>query len=186
MNTIIRSEAILDEIAEMFATRGHGRYGEGVSQYEHALQAAKLAEESGCGSAMIAAALLHDIGHMVQGETDSAARRGIDKRHEVVGADWLKHAFGPEVCEPVRLHVDAKRYLCTTKRGYFEQLSDGSRRSLELQGGMMTDEEVDAFEAEDYSAEAVRLRLWDDDAKVIGIDLPPFAHFRPYLEAVAR
>jgi phosphonate degradation associated HDIG domain protein len=175
----------LDTIAELFATRGHREYfGEAVSEEEHALQAAHLAERDRADDALVAAALLHDIGHLLHGFGEDVAERGIDARHEEIGHAWLTRRFRPPVADPVRLHVDAKRYLCATDPAYLDRLSPASKRSLDLQGGPFTLAEVAAFERHPHHAAAVRLRRWDDAAKVPGWAVPALAHYLPRLRAL--
>lgn len=174
------------EIEAMFARRGHEGYGEGVSQLEHALQAGWLAEQEGKPTSQIVAALLHDIGHLMHDLPEDIADQGIDTQHESLASAWLSQHFGPEVSEPVRLHVAAKRYLCGTEPGYLDRLSEASKLSLKLQGGPMVGEEAARFEREPFLAQAIELRRWDDEAKVIGAPTPDLAHFRPAIEAVLR
>src|SRR5688500_9350391 len=139
---------LLDTIHELFARKGASLYGgEAVTQTEHALQAAMLAEKSGAPAAAIAAALLHDVGHLLHDLPDNIADLGGDDVHEQLGYDWLCEHFPPEVSEPVRNHVDAKRYLCAVDLEYFGTLSPASVQSLSLQGGPMTAEECRHFEA---------------------------------------
>src|SRR5690349_900725 len=115
---------MIEQLLNLMATQGGRQYGgEAVSQREHALQAAHLAEQEGAPAPLIVAALLHDIGHMLHREGDDAAARGIDDHHEALGGKQLRRVFGPGVSEPVRLHVDAKRYLCASDAGYFATLS---------------------------------------------------------------
>jgi gamma-butyrobetaine dioxygenase len=180
------ASAIVDEIVALFEAKGGGRYSEAVSQTGHALQTARLAEAAGGDSALIVAALLHDIGHLLQKAGVDAAARGIDDRHEAIGAGWLARRFGPAVAEPVRLHVDAKRWLCAVEPAYFGTLSPASVRSLELQGGPMSPGEAAAFAERPHFTAAVRLRRWDEEAKVPGLPTPGFGHFRPHLDAAAR
>lgn len=178
---------VLSRIDGLFAERGGGEYhGEAVTQLEHALQAALTAEQDGRPATLIAAALLHDIGHLLHGHGEGYLEQGVNDRHEDLGARFLSRAFGPEVVEPIRLHVPAKRYLCASQPAYFATLSPASVCSLELQGGPMTADEVKAFEALPLFAAAVALRQYDDRAKVVGLATPPFAHFRKYLEASLR
>jgi len=132
---------------------------------------------------VITAALLHDIGHMVHGLGDDPAADGVDDRHEALGSAYLARYFGPEVSEPVRLHVAAKRYLCGTESDYFSQLAPDSVRSLALQGGPMPAEEAAAFRALPQAEAAVRVRRFDEAAKVRDLPTPPVAHFLPYLRA---
>jgi [1-hydroxy-2-(trimethylamino)ethyl]phosphonate dioxygenase len=175
---------IVAEIRRLLEQKASGRYGLTlINQQQHALQAAWLAEREGKGDAMIVAALLHDVGHMVHDLGENPADAGIDDRHEELGDAWLQAHFGPEVTEPVRLHVAAKRYLCAVEADYFAKLSPDSVKSLALQGGPMSAEEVAGFEALPHHREAVQLRRYDEQAKVKGLETPPVAHF---MTAVAR
>ena len=176
----------LEEIRAAFARRGVETYGEGVSQLEHALQCALCAERDGAGPALIAATLLHDIGHLIHDLPTDIADQGIDAQHESLGSAWLSRHFGPDVTEPVRLHVAAKRYLATTERGYFELLSPASVQSLQLQGGLMSAQERADFAAERFAEQAVKLRRWDDEGKVVGMATPGLDHFESYLAASLR
>jgi phosphonate degradation associated HDIG domain protein len=177
----------LDRIDKLFAERGSEEYrGEAVTQLEHALQAATLAERDGLGAEGIVAALLHDIGHLLHGRGEDCASEGIDDRHEELGVRFLSRCFGPAVTEPIRLHVAAKRYLTAARPGYFDDLSPASIQSLELQGGPMTPSEVREFEANPCFSLAVKVREYDDCAKVVGQSTSPFAHFRKYLEQCIR
>jgi gamma-butyrobetaine dioxygenase len=177
----------VDEILALFASRGAAQYhGEMVSQEAHALQAAHLAERDGARSELIVAALLHDVGHLLDGQGEDLAERGIDGQHEAAGCAWLAEHLGPEVTEPIRLHVAAKRYLCAVDPAYLRGLSPASRLSLALQGGAMTTGEVTEFEGNLYFRDAVRLRHWDDAAKVADLAVPGLLHYRERLAAVAR
>jgi [1-hydroxy-2-(trimethylamino)ethyl]phosphonate dioxygenase len=165
------------EIIRLFEQRGSSEYlGEPVSQLEHALQAAHLAVLDGACDALVSAALLHDIGHLLGSEEDPALA-GIDALHQDRACTWLAPHFGPNVTEPVRLHVLAKRYLCTTDAEYHHTLSPTSLRSLELQGGLLNEEEIQRFESHAYAKDAVRLRRWDDRAKIAGLAVPDLAHY---------
>jgi [1-hydroxy-2-(trimethylamino)ethyl]phosphonate dioxygenase len=173
----------LQQIAELLTLKADGLYGlSAVNQRQHALQAAWLAEKTGCSDALIAASLLHDIGHLVHDLGDSPAEAGIDDLHEARGHAFLTAWFGPEVTEPVRLHVAAKRYLCATEADYFSKLSKDSVLSLSLQGGPMSASEVAAFDALPQSAAAVTLRRFDEQAKVKNLETPAVDHFLPAVE----
>jgi phosphonate degradation associated HDIG domain protein len=176
---------VVDEIFQIFEHRGDEAYfGEPVSQKEHALQAARQAEQEGAPPSLVVAALLHDIGHLVHGLGEDIADRGVDARHEDAGESWLARNFPPEVTEPVKLHVAAKRYLCRVDRAYLDQLSPASLQSLALQGGPFSEDEAREFERHRYHREAVRLRRWDDAAKTPGLIVPDLEHYRPALNAV--
>ncbi len=175
----------IDRLYGLFEAHGEARY-EMVSQRAHALQCALLAEHEGGAPALIAAAFLHDIGHMLHKEGEGAALRGIDAKHELIARKHLQRLFGPAVAEPAHLHVDAKRYLCATDASYHAGLSPASQRSLALQGGPFSAPEAESFRQRPYAEDAVRLRRWDDLAKIPGLATPPLAHFRRYLEAISE
>jgi [1-hydroxy-2-(trimethylamino)ethyl]phosphonate dioxygenase len=178
---------VVDSLLDLLASTGSRQYGkEPVSQCEHALQCAFLAERAGGPAAVVSAALLHDIGHLLYCALEPPAQSGIDDRHEELGARYLLDAFGPAVAEPVRLHVAAKRYLCVADPGYFGRLSAASVRSLELQGGPFSAEEATAFHSIAYADDAIRIRLWDDAAKEPGVQTLPLEHYRPILLAALR
>jgi [1-hydroxy-2-(trimethylamino)ethyl]phosphonate dioxygenase len=176
-----------DDIVALYARRGTQAYfGEDVSMSEHGLQAAHFAQVSRAPDALILAALLHDIGHLTESVPDDIADWTRDARHEHSGSRWLARYFGPEISEPVRLHVPAKRYLCATEPAYFQQLSAASVTTLKLQGGPMSAAEIVAFEAEPYWREAVQIRKWDDQGKVAGLETPGFEHYRALIDRFAR
>jgi phosphonate degradation associated HDIG domain protein len=170
----------MDPIAHIRATFDrHGRmiYGERVNQIQHALQCGQLAERAGASAALITAALLHDIGHMLHRDPAGALATDTDDHHERLGAKYLGRWFGAEVAAPVALHVEAKRYLCARATGYLESLSPVSLKTLGLQGGPMTAQEADAFEALPGFADAVALRRWDEAGKHPSLDTPDLDHF---------
>lgn len=176
-------DAVRSELIEIYGVRANKRYGlSDVSQLQHGLQSAAIAEAQGESSAFIAAALLHDIGHMVHDLGENPAAEHVDDVHEEKGAAWLGAHFGPEVTEPVRLHVPAKRYLCAVDPAYFGKLSEDSVLSLELQGGPMSPEEVARFRQEPHFEAAVRLRRIDEAAKDPAMQTPDFGHFLRYVE----
>ena len=148
--------------------------------------AATLAEGAHASAALVVAALLHDIGHLIDKKAEGAARRGVDRRHEKVGSGYLAAWFPEAVTEPVRLHVDAKRYLCATEPVYYDGLSPASKRSLALQGGPFSATEAARFIDRPHGREAVALRRWDDRAKATGAETLPLSHFRPCLMASLR
>jgi [1-hydroxy-2-(trimethylamino)ethyl]phosphonate dioxygenase len=178
---------ITDKIIKLFNERGHSEYGgEGVTQLEHALQCASLAKENSASDALITASLLHDIGHILHDLPDDAPDNGIDDFHENLAAHFLKQHFPPAVSEPVRLHVAAKRYMCTTEPSYFEKLSPPSIQSLEIQGGLMSEEELWAFEQNPFHQDAVQLRRWDDMAKDPDWKTEPIEAFGGYIDNVVN
>jgi phosphonate degradation associated HDIG domain protein len=161
------------EILGLFTARGACSYfGETISTTQHALQAAFFAQQARAPDALVLAALLHDIGHLIDAAPDDLAEWTSDAHHEEVGGRWLAQRFGPEVSEPVRLHVPAKRFLCTTDAAYFARLSPASLLTLQLQGGPMTSAEAARFAAQPFQGDAIRVRQWDDAGKVAGLETP--------------
>jgi phosphonate degradation associated HDIG domain protein len=183
----------LDDIARRFQERGHEQYtGEPVTQLEHALQTALLAEQNGANDALVTAALLHDFGHLLHdpgqllkarvsaaslARDASPTMHGIDDLHQYIALPFLRGLFGEDVLNPIQWHVDAKRYLCATRPDYFDSLSADSVRSLKLQGGVFTPAQAEHFVAQPGAADAVALRIWDDLAKTQGLPTPPLSHF---------
>jgi phosphonate degradation associated HDIG domain protein len=174
----------VDEILALFQQRGAQVYGENVSTSEHCLQAAYFAQRAAAPPALIAAALLHDVGHLIEDVPSDIADWVADAHHEEVGGRWLAQRFPPEVSEPVRLHVPAKRYLLATDAGYIAKLSPASIFTLKLQGGPMAAHEVAKFEAERFYKDAVRVRQWDDQGKVAGLKTPGLGDYRTLIEAL--
>lgn len=181
----------IPEIVQLLGSRATTWYGqEAVSQLDHALQCAHLAELANEVPDTVVAALLHDLGHMLSAERtavpDQDALPAKDDLHQFVALPFLRSLFPDAVLEPIKLHVDAKRYLCAVDALYWESLSPASKHSLELQGGRFDDAQVRAFEDLPFYAEAVRLRRYDDMAKVPGQPTPPLAHYAALMQQVAR
>lgn len=176
-------KTIVPFIADIFADHGAESYlGEDVTMAEHMLQAATLAQREAAPDVLIAAALLHDIGHFTDAFAEQAFARGVDQRHDRTGAQLLEPFFPAVVTACAGLHVTAKRYLCATDPAYFGDLSAASVKTLTMQGGPMADEERAAFEANPYHRQAIRVRRWDDGGKVAGAKTPTFADFAPLLQ----
>lgn len=172
----------LTDIELLFARFGASQYsGEPVTQLEHALQTAHLAEQSGADDALVTACLLHDLGHLLndqgRGFDDTPSLRGIDDTHQYFALPFLRGLFPDAVLDAIKLHVDAKRYLCQANAGYFAKLSEDSKRSLALQGGVFSAEQAAAFLGQSGARDAVILRQWDDLAKQADLVTPPLAHF---------
>ena len=173
------------EILELFEARGNSLYGgEPVTQLEHALQAAQLAVDENAAPPLVVAALLHDIGHLLHDLPDDAPDQGIDDHHENSGYRYLQSAFPASVTEPVRMHVDAKRYLCAIDAQYQAELSPASVQSLELQGGPFSKDEADRFLGQPFADDAVRLRRWDDEAKVPELPTRNLDSYRELIETL--
>ena len=184
---VMHGQLAASRLHDLFEGPGTADYlGEEVTQAQHMLQAAALAEADGASPELVIATLLHDVGHFTGPLTGADLMGGTDNRHSHVAADWLARWFGPAVTEPIRLHVAAKRYLCAVDPAYLRVLSAASAYTLEVQGGPMSDQEVAAFEAEPYAADAVRLRGWDDAAKDPTRTVPPFEHYRDRIALLAR
>jgi len=173
---------VVDQIRELFQMRGSSMYGgEAVTQMEHGLQAAMLAECSGADADLITSALLHDVGHLLHDLSENGPEEGIDDAHEELAYEWLSQYFPPEVYVPVQCHVLAKRYLCTVDPDYQATLSEPSLLSLELQGGKLSAKEVAETEANPHFESIIELRRWDDLAKVSGLPTPTLEHFLGYV-----
>lgn len=175
----------LATIRTTFISRGNENYGaEEVTQLQHALQCAMLAEEEKADAQQITAALLHDIGHIMHEDVlPDGADQLLDDKHEARAYEWISARFGAIVADPIRLHVAAKRYLCSVDDAYAKKLSPTSYKSFVDQGGTMDEKEIRAFEAEPFFKRAVQLRHWDDLAKVRSKETPALSHFEQYLEA---
>jgi phosphonate degradation associated HDIG domain protein len=176
-----------DDLVSIYARRGAEAYFcEAVTMMEHGLQAAYFAQQYGASDALVIAALLHDVGHLIEPAPDDIAEWKTDAGHERTGGQWLSERFGAQVSEPVRLHVPAKRYLCATDPAYVRRLSDASVITLKLQGGPMSPAEVASFESEPSCRDAVLLRQWDDQGKIVGLKTPPFESYRAMIERLER
>ena len=178
----------IDEVATLFETYGSSTYDEGVTLGEHCLQAAAIASAAGSPDHLVAAALLHDIGHLLQararGEEDYLAN---DWNHDVVARDWLEPRFGEAVAAPVGEHVAAKRWLCFAEPDYFARLSEASKASLRAQGGQFDEVEAAQWRSSAIgAAEAIQLRRWDDEAKVADVSVAPFRAYNALLERLVR
>jgi phosphonate degradation associated HDIG domain protein len=172
---------IAKALIDLYRLRGNDMYDEAVTQTVHALQCASLALMSGADDTTVVAALLHDLGHLLIPDERGS---DTDRRHEAVASRFLSRWFGPNVLQPIALHVAAKRYLCAVEPDYFGMLSPASVRSLELQGGPMNAEEMMGFEALEFHAVAVELRRWDDLGKTPNAPTPGLGIFGQIVEDV--
>jgi phosphonate degradation associated HDIG domain protein len=178
----------LQEVHELLVRRGQTQYGlEAINQLEHALQCANLAEQAGETSDTIVACLLHDLGHLLAAERVNAIEQDThkDDLHQFIALPFLRGLFPDAVLEPIRMHVDAKRYLCWIEPTYWDDLSIASKRSLEQQGGVFDEAQANTFIAQPYAEEAVRLRRYDDLAKVKDKPVPGLAHYQAHLSHAA-
>ncbi|HKX41750.1 MAG TPA: HD domain-containing protein [Burkholderiaceae bacterium] len=178
------------DIELLFCRHGASQYsGEPVTQLQHALQTAHLAEQSGASDELVTACLLHDVGHLLndqgRGFDDTPTLRGVDDTHQYFALPFLRGLFPGAVLDAIKLHVDAKRYLCQANPDYYAKLSDDSRRSLALQGGVFSTEQSTAFLAQTGARDAVLLRQWDDLAKQADLETPSLAHFLACAERCA-
>ena len=179
--------SICDDIFSLYENSGAAAYfGERVSMTEHALQTAHFAQTASAPPHLVVAALLHDIGHLLEEVPEDLAEWTKDARHEEIGGRWLAKYFPAAVSEPVRLHVPAKRYLCATDVHYAAKLSPASVHTLNLQGGPMSAAEVRQFETREHFREAVAVRRWDDQGKVAGLKTPSLPDYRTLIEQVRR
>jgi phosphonate degradation associated HDIG domain protein len=175
------------EVLTLLAAKGNIAYfGEDVSVLEHSLQSAHFAERDHADDATITAALVHDIGHLLHGLSEDIAAQGHDARHEEVACTYLARYFDENVIAPVRMHVAAKRYLCSVEPTYLTQLSPSSVQSLALQGGPFTPSEAADFASRPYAQKAVALRRWDDEAKLQNYPTPTLDHYLPHLQAAQK
>lgn len=173
----------LNDIEQLFTRLGASQYsGEPVTQLQHALQTALLAEQAGASDELVTACLLHDLGHLLNDKGETPSLRGIDDVHQYFALPFLRGLFPDRVLDPIKLHVDAKRYLCNVDPGYWAALSDDSKRSLQLQGGTYTAHACDIFITQAGAVDAVQLRKWDDRAKQAGLQTPPLKHFLQHAE----
>ena len=178
-------ETIVPFLAEIFERNAAEEYlGEQVTIAEHMLQGAQLAEQAGADDEVVAAALLHDIGHFTHEFPTDAADLGIDSKHEEAGAQVIEKFFPKIVVDCVRYHVDAKRYLCATNPKYFDRLSEASIHSLNLQGGPMSTAETDEFAKNPNLKDILRVRVWDEEGKIPGKQTPSIHDYAPLLQRV--
>ena len=177
----------IPDICALFERKGGRAYdGEAVTQLEHALQTAGRAEAACAAPALVSAALLHDLGHLLNDLGETPTLRGVDDLHQYFALPFLRGLFDEDVLAPIAMHVEAKRYLCATRPGYYDALSVDSKRSLVLQGGIFSDAEAADFMGQPHAQDAINVRLWDDLAKIANAPTPPLRHFVPLLERAQR
>ncbi len=181
------SPTTIDELFALYEAKGAEEYGERITQLEHGLQCAALAVQAGAPDALVAAALFHDVGHLVadlQG-TERFDLAVDDDDHEAIGARVLSPIFGPTVAQPVALHVTAKRWRCTVEPSYHDTLSEASKATLQAQGGLLDPEACERFARHPGHDDAVLLRSFDDEGKVVGWEVPAMDHYEPMLRQLA-
>jgi len=184
-NNSLTRDTVVDFIFDLFSRRGAQAYmGEPISMAQHMEQSAACAVAEGASDDLVIAALLHDIGHFVGDFPIDSLENGIDNLHEEAGAKFLEAFYPASVTEPIRLHVAAKKYLCAVDEQYFACLSAASVQSLQVQGGPMTQAEIETFESSPYHQSAVQVRRYDDDGKVAGLDIKPVQAYRDKLQSL--
>jgi len=185
VNESLNSSNIVAHIGDIFKNRGAEEYlGEAVTVAQHMLQGASLAVHQGKSNAVIAAALLHDIGHFSSEFGTFSMDDEHDRRHEITGAKVLEPFFPTQVTQCVHHHVAAKRYLCATREDYFATLSDASVHSLQLQGGSMSADEAAAFAKNPYLDDIVQVRYLDDSGKIADMQTYDYAYFVDLLQGL--
>jgi predicted HD phosphohydrolase len=171
---------IVEEIIFNFSNNKFLYIGEGLTMSEHMIQTAMLAEKNKCSGDLICSSLLHDYGHFVLEDPNQLVSDHIDGNHEKIGANYLKEYFSNEIIEPILFHVDAKKYLARNKK-YFDDLSEASKISLKLQGGIMSDNEAKKFEKNKNYKNAIKLRSFDEGAKKQNIKIKNIKDYKELL-----
>ena len=205
------SDTICNSIIKLYTEYGHSDYiGENITQLEHALQCMNLAlydtRLNGCNEyikkCVVISAFLHDIGHLVGLEQKNKGFAELEMRdsnvlngmslgfvgHEGLGWSYLKNlGFPPLICELVYSHVMAKRYLCSIKKSYYDNLSNASKETFKMQGGLLTKFEIDKFRNSEYSDYKIMLREYDDNAKVKYVSINTNKYFtilKDYIQTI--
>ena len=179
----------VEEIFEMISNSGEADYiGENITQLEHMCQAAEFAEAQGNDDELVLGALFHDIGHFCTEYSEEKDMGGYGNiEHDKVGADYLRNrGFSERIAGIVQNHVEAKRYLCVTRPGYYDKLSVASKKTLAFQGGPMSESEVQRFESDPYHKDYVKMRAWDELAKVENKPLPNINRYKEMAKAHLR
>jgi len=171
---------VVDKIISNFTNNKSLYIGEKVTMSEHMIQTAMLAEKAKCNDNLICSCLLHDYGHFILESPDELVKKNLDGKHEDIGYEYLKNIFKKEITDPIRYHVQAKRYLARDKN-YFELLSEASKISLKLQGGVLNDDESTKFEEQDYFKSTILLRKFDDAAKKTDIKMKSIHDYKKLL-----
>ena len=174
--------SIIKKIINNYKTNKTLYIGEKVTMTEHMIQSAMLAEKNKCSSSLICASLLHDYGHFILDDPDELVKKNTDGKHEDIGYEYLKKFFKKEIVEPIKHHVQAKRYLARDKK-YYNRLSEASIVSLKLQGGLLNSKEAKKFEKEEFFKEAVKLRKFDEAAKKVGLKIKDIIDYKDLLKS---
>jgi len=171
---------IIDQIISSYSNNKSLYIGEKVTITEHMIQTAMLAEKTNCSSSLICSSLLHDYGHFILENPDDLVKKKKDGKHEDIGYEFLKKYFVRNVVEPIKYHVKAKRYLVRDKK-YYQILSEASKVSLKLQGGIMNDKEAKEFESNEFFESSIKLRKFDEEAKKAGLKIKSINEYKNLL-----
>ena len=171
---------IIDQIISSYLNNKSLYIGEKVTITEHMIQTAMLAEKNNCSSSLICSSLLHDYGHFILENPDDLVGKRKDGRHEDVGYEFLKKYFVKNVVEPIKYHVKAKKYLARDAK-YYRILSEASKVSLKLQGGIMDDKEAKEFEGNEFFEDSIKLRKFDEAAKSDGLKIKSIEEYKDLL-----
>jgi len=171
---------IVDQIISSYSNNKSLYIGEKVTIAEHMIQTAMLAEKTNCSSNLVCSSLLHDYGHFILDEPNDLVKKKQDGKHEDVGYEFLKKYFVKDVVKPIKYHVKAKRYLARDEK-YYRILSEASKVSLKLQGGIMNDKEAKEFESNEFFESSIKLRKFDEEAKKAGLKIKSINEYKNLL-----
>ena len=173
---------VIDKIIANFINNKSLYIGEKVTISEHMIQSAMIAEKAKSSGSLVCACLLHDYGHFILEDPDELVRKKLDGKHEDIGYEYLKKFFKEDIVKPIKYHVLAKRYLARNRK-YFNSLSDASKISLKLQGGMLNAKESKEFEKKDFFKHSIKLRKFDEVAKKTNIKTKSIIEYKNLLSS---